>query len=118
MRFLRRVAGGAVGDLLGEFVALAEFLAQDFDDVFGVVVVLGEDEGLGHFGAGGEDFAEQFVAEGAHDGADLVRGDDVAVELVGVVGEVVVEFFPAGLAGVAFLLFHVIAGFDLAARPR
>ncbi len=41
-KVLRGVAGGAVSDLLGEFVALAEFLAQDFDDVFGVVVVLGE----------------------------------------------------------------------------
>ena len=52
---LGRVAGGAVGDLLGELVALAELLAQDLDDVLGVVVVLGEDQGLGHFGAAGED---------------------------------------------------------------
>ena len=35
----------------------------------------------------------------ADDGADLVRGDDVAVELVGVVGEVVVELFPAACRG-------------------
>ena len=79
-------AGGAVGDLLAEVVALAEFLAHDLDDVLGVGVVLGEDEGLGHLGAAGEDFGEQLVAEGADDGADLVRGDHVAVELVGVVG--------------------------------
>ena len=58
-------AGGAVGDLLGEVVALAELLAHDFDDVFGVGVVLGEDEGLGHLGAAGKDFGEQLVAEGA-----------------------------------------------------
>ncbi len=77
---------------------------------------LANDEGFGHFAAAGEDFAEQFIPEGVYDGADLVRGDHVAVELAGVVSEVVVEFFPAGLAGVAFLLFHEVAGFDLAAR--
>ena len=98
-------AGGAVGDLLGEVVALAEFLAQDLDDVLGVVVVLGEEQGFGNLGAAGEDFGEQLVAEGAHDGADLVRGDHVAVELVGVVFEVVVELLPALLARVAVLLF-------------
>ena len=78
-------AGGAVGDLLGEVVALAELFADDLDDVFGVAVVLGEDERLRHFGAAGKDFGEELVAEGADDGADLIRGDDVAVELVGVV---------------------------------
>ena len=88
-------AGGAVGDLLGEVVALAELLAEDFDDVLGVGVVLGEDEGLGHLGAAGKDLGEELVAEGFDDGADLVRGDDVAVELVGIVGEVVVELLPA-----------------------
>ena len=108
-------AGGAVGDLLGEVVALAEFLAHDLDDVLGVGVVLGEDEGLGHPGAAGEDFGEELVAEGADDGADLVRGDHVAVELVGVVAEVVVELFPALLAGVALLNLHRVAGLHLGA---
>jgi hypothetical protein len=98
---LRLRAGGAVGDLLGEVVALAELLAHDLDDVLGVVVVLGEDERLGQGSslAAGEDLGEQLVAEGAHDGADLVRGDHVAVELVGVVGEVVVELLPSASCG-------------------
>ncbi len=73
---------------------------QIFDDVLGVGVVLGEDEGLGHPGAAGKDLGEELVLEGLDDGADLVRGDHVAVELVGVVGEVVVELFPARCAGV------------------
>jgi hypothetical protein len=38
---------GPVGDLLAEVVAFTKFLADDLDDVFGVVIVLGEDEGLG-----------------------------------------------------------------------
>jgi len=50
------------------------------------VPALGEGQRLGHLTAAGEDFAEQLVAEGGHNGADLVGGDDVAVELVGVVG--------------------------------
>ncbi len=66
-----------------------------------MAVVLGEDEGFGDLGAAGEDLGEEFVPEGADDGADLVLGDDVAVELVGVVGEVIVEFLPADLAGQA-----------------
>ena len=78
---------GAVGDLLAEVVALAELLADDADDVVGVGVVLGEDQRLRHFGAAGEDLGEELVAEGADHGADLVLGDHVAVELVGVVGE-------------------------------
>ena len=44
---LRVLAGVAVGDLLGEVVALAEHLAHDMDDLLGVVVVLGEDQRLG-----------------------------------------------------------------------
>ncbi len=87
--------GGAIGDLLGEFVALAELLAEDFDDVLRVGIVLGEDEGLGHLGAAGKDLGEELVLEGFDDGADLVRGDHVAVELVGIVGEILVEPLPA-----------------------
>ena len=35
------------GDLLAEFVAASEFFADDFDDVVGVQVGLGEDQCLG-----------------------------------------------------------------------
>ena len=54
----------------------AELLADDLDDVLGVAVVLGEDEGLGHLGAAGEDVGEQPVAERLDDEPDLVLGDD------------------------------------------
>ena len=54
--------------------------------------------------------------EGFDDGADLVRGDHVAVELVGIVGEVVVELFPSHLARVwRSRLSHVEAGVYLGA---
>ena len=99
--------GGAIGDLLGEFVALAELLAEDFDDVLRVGVVLREDEGLGHLGAAGKDLGEELLLEGFDDGADLVRGDHVAVELVGIVGEVVAELFPSVGAGFAVPLLHI-----------
>ena len=47
-------AGGLVGDLLGEIIALAELLAERPDDILGVAVVLGKDQGLGHICPGRE----------------------------------------------------------------
>ena len=88
-----RVFGRLVGDLLAEVVALAELLADDLDDVVGVAVGLGEDQGLRHLLAAGEDL-RQLVAEGADDGADLVGVDDVAVELRGGVVLVLVLALP------------------------
>ena len=76
-----------------------------------MAVGLGEDEGLGHFFAAGED-GRQVVAEGADDGADLVRVDDVAVELGGGVGGVFVLLFPAFFAGQALALFDLLLGGD------
>jgi len=42
-------------------------------NVLSMGVILGEDEGLGDFGAAWEDFRD-FLLEGADDGANLVRG--------------------------------------------
>ena len=63
--------GGAIGDLLGEFVPLAEFLAKDFDDVLRVGVVFREDKGLGHLGAAGKDVGGELLFESLDDGANL-----------------------------------------------
>ena len=100
-----------VGDLLAERVALAEFLADDLDDVVGVGIGLGEDERLGHFvgavrgGALGEN-GRQLVAEGADDGADLRGIDDLAVKFLGGVGLVLVLLLPAFGTGELFTFFH------------
>src|SRR6266849_8764185 len=112
--FLVHNAGHAahVGDLLGELVAFAEFFAKDLHDVFGVAVVFGENEGFGDFGAAGEDFGEEFFLEGFDDGADLVFGNNVAVELAGAIVEVFVETFPADFAGLAVAFVDVQAGFN------
>ena len=109
-------AGGTVGDFLREVVALTELLAQDTHDVLGVAVVLGEHQRLRHFRTAGEDFRKQLVAEGAHDGADLVRCHHLAVELVRVVVEILVQLLPAHLARLAVAQVHIVAGLDLAAR--
>ncbi len=101
---------GAVGDLLAEVVSLGEHLAHDADDVVGVGVVLGEDERLGHLGAAGEGVGQHLVAELLEDGADLAFGDDVAVELVGGVGEVLTEQFEPLGAGELVALVHIDAG--------
>ena len=81
---LRLLPGRAIGDLLGEVVPLAELFPQDAGDVLGVAVVLGEDEGLRNLGATGENLGEEPLLERAHDEPDLVFGDHIPVELVGV----------------------------------
>ena len=72
---------------------------------------------LGTSRAAGEDAAlveglEQVVAEGADDGADLVEGHDVAVELVGVVDDVLVELLQPGRAGLPVAELGDQPGFD------
>ena len=74
-------AVGAIGDLLGEVVALAEHVAHDADDLLGVIVVLGEDERLRDLAAAGKELGEQRIAIGLDHGADLVRRDHRAVEV-------------------------------------
>lgn len=101
-----------IGHLFAEGIALPELLAHDLDDVVGMGVGLGEDEGLGDFvfallvGAVGEDDGE-LVAEGADDGENLRGVDDVLVELLGGVGFVFVLLLPALTAGELFALLDV-----------
>lgn len=112
-----RFPAGAVGDLFAEVVSLAVLLADDVDDVLGVAVVLGEDEGLGHpgfveahglstGGAVGEDLGEEFFPERFDDGAKLIGDDDGAVELGFLIGLLGFLDFPTPGAGeaVAFLI--------------
>ena len=71
--------------------------------------------GLGHFVTSGKDLREELVSKGLHHRADLVLGDHVAVELVGIILKVVVELLPALLARLAIALVDVEAGVDLGA---
>jgi hypothetical protein len=52
-------------------------------DVFGMGVVLGEDECLRHEGAVGKKLGKHGVPVGAQDGADLVRHHHRTVEICG-----------------------------------
>ena len=81
-----------------------ELLADGLDDVIGMAVGLGEDEGLGHFGAAREDLG-QVVAEGADDGADLVGVDDEAVQLGVGVDFVLVLLLPSVSCGLGVSRF-------------
>jgi hypothetical protein len=54
-------------------------------------IILGKDQRLRHFPPAREQINEQAVFEGLQDRADLVRCNDCAVELLGVVGKVLVE---------------------------
>ena len=81
-------------------------------------IVLRENEGLGHFCAAGKDFGEQFVLEGSGDSANLVRRDYVAVELIGIIFEIVAELFPSRSAGLAVALLHIETSVYLGAGLR
>ena len=107
---------GFVGEFFAEGVALVKFLAHGLDDVVSVAVGFGEDQGFGHFGASGKNL-RQFVAEGADDGAYLVKVYDVAVQLRGGIGFVFVLLFPALPAREFFAFLHLLPGGDLRALP-
>ena len=86
-----------------ELVAAAKLFAQDFHNLFGVVVVFGKDQGLGQLLPLGEHVRLPAVAQGAHHGADLVGRLHGAVQLFGLVFKVVVQL-PGGLAAGGFVL--------------
>jgi len=111
-----------VGDLFAEGVDFIEDFAHSIDDAVAVVVVFGEDEGFGdplHFVglplAFGEAFFEAAVFIGLNDGANLVGGQDAAVELLGEPVFFLVEHFEAFLFGEAVADFDGGAGFDFVA---
>jgi hypothetical protein len=85
---------------LQKSLPFAELLAHDLDDVVGVAVGLGEDQGLGQFLCGsGKISAAPAVAEVRGRRCGSGRGCTIAVQLVGGVGGVVlVQLFPALLA--------------------
>ena len=113
-RFCDPGEAGAVGDLPAEVVAFAELHAGDADDILRVGIVLGEDQGLWHLFASRERLGQHLVAELPQHGADLAFRNHVAVELVGAVGEVVVEAFQPLLAGQLVASVHV----DFRVTPR
>jgi hypothetical protein len=56
---------------------------------------------------GPETFREDLVAERGEHGANLVQGDDVAIEVGGIAGKRIVELFPADFARLALAFVHV-----------
>ena len=90
---------GVIGDFGGKVVSLSKYLAGQVDNLFSVVVVLGEDERLRNDGAAREDFSKQPVTEGFEDKTDLGSAGDFAVELGFGVFEVFFQFFEPLLSG-------------------
>ena len=111
-QYLRGSAGGAVGDLLAEVVALGELLPNDVDDIVRVAVVLGEDDGLGHVFAAWENLGVDAVAESLNDRADLVHRDHGPVKLTWGIGQIILQLLPADLAGEAVAPVHLVSRFD------
>ena len=110
------LAGCAVGDLLAKVVSPAELLTDDLGDVFGVTIVLGEDDGLRDLGPARENVHGQAIAEGANDEPDLVLGDDVSIKFLGGVGQVVVQLLVADTASLAFAVRDDDAGLGFEGR--
>ncbi|MDW8415886.1 MAG: hypothetical protein RMK78_10555 [Thermaurantiacus sp.] len=73
-------AGDTVGDLLGKVIVTAEHLAGNRHNLLGVMVILGEDEGLRHMGAAGEQHGGQTVPIGLQHRADPIRRQHGPVE--------------------------------------
>ena len=80
------------------------------NDIVGVAVVLGKDQRFGHFGAARENLREQTVAKSLNDGANLVFGNHIAVELVGRIAEIFIQLLPSNFSGELVAFVNVEAG--------
>ena len=58
---------------------------------------------------GREDFGEELLLECFDDSTNLVHSDHVAIKVIRIVGEVVVELFPPRGASLLITLLHVEA---------
>ena len=84
------------------------------NNIFGVTVILREDERLRNNRAARKQL-RQFVFEGLHHGPDLIFSDNSAVKLIGAVSHLFVKPFPTPFAGFAIALVHVEARVNRAA---
>ena len=96
---------------------LGEFLSHGLDDVVGVAVRLGEDQGLGDFVASRE-YLRQFVAKRADHGANLVWVDDGAVQVLAGIRHVFVLNRPPLAACQPLALLDLLLGLELATVLR
>ena len=90
---------GGIGDLFAELVPFSKLLPHDLDDIVGVAVGLGEDQGLGHLTATGEQGGKQILLERAYHGTDLTGIDNVPIQLCGHVVQILVHLPPPLLTG-------------------
>ena len=112
--FTHNIVFGFVSDFFAKFVALPELFPHHFDDVVGVAVVFGKNQGFGHFLTIWE-YHRQLVAERPNNGADLAWIDNIPVELLGGIGLIAILLLPAFTACGAFAVFDQLFGFEFAA---
>ena len=79
------------------------------NNVVGMAVSFGKDQSFGHLDPAGKDLWQP-VTERADHRADLVRVDDIAIQLLGTVNLVLVLGLPALFAGQAFALLDLLPG--------
>ena len=112
--FTHNIVFGFVSDFFAKFVALPELFPHHFDDVVGVAVVFGKNQGFGHFLTIWEHYG-QMVAEGTDNSTDLAWIDNISVELLGGIVFIAILLLPAFAACGAFAVFDQLLGFEFAA---
>ncbi len=109
------VVFGFVSHFFAEGIAFIKLFAHGLNNVVGVAVGFGENQGFRYFLAAGED-AGPVVFEGADHGADLIGIDHAVIQLFAAVGFVLVLLLPAFFAGELFAFLNLQFGRDFAAR--
>ena len=112
--FTHNIVFGFVRNLFAKFVALPELFTHHFDDVVGVAVVFGKNQGFWHFLTIRENY-RQVVTECPDNGADLAWIDNIPVELFGGIVFIAILLLPAFAACGAFAVFDQLFCFEFAA---
>ena len=105
---------GLVGDLLGEVVPLPKDFADKMNGVLCMRVVFAEDECLRNHGASWKEFGEEGLLECLENRADLGLHHDGTVEILGRIGEILVESLPARGTGFFATPINIVSLLDLA----
>ena len=112
--FTHNIVFGFVSDFFAKFVALPELFPHHFDDVVGVAVVFGKNQGFGYFLTIWEHYG-QMVAERTDNGADLAWIDNISIKLFGSIVFIAILLLPAFTACGAFAVFDQLFSFEFAA---
>jgi hypothetical protein len=108
----------AVGDFFTEVVALTKLFSHDFHDIFGMTIILRENQSLRDVGSSGEYVGKQPVPKGLNHQSDLVFSNNASIQFVSLVLKGIVKLLPTHLPGQPIPTVNVVSSFYLAATLR